>query len=99
MISYSRRAAAFVQQLHARLSPDRRDTWVDWEDIPVTADWWQEICAAIEAADTFVFVITPDSLNSPVCHLEIDHPRLHNKRLLPIMRRDTDATGTPFAGR
>lgn len=19
-----------------------RDTWVDWEDIPLTADWWQE---------------------------------------------------------
>ena len=55
-ISYSRRNADFARQLHEALSGRQRDVWIDWEDIPLTADWWQEICAGIRAADSFVFV-------------------------------------------
>ena len=38
--------------------------WVDWEDIPPTAEWMREVEVAIEGADTFVFVLSPDSLKS-----------------------------------
>ncbi|MBZ0320585.1 MAG: toll/interleukin-1 receptor domain-containing protein [Anaerolineae bacterium] len=92
MISYSRKDTDFVRRLHQALSQQKREGWVDWEGIPLTADWWSEICHAIESADTFLFVISPDSLTSPVCHLEIDHARRHNKRLVPIVRRPSDPT-------
>ncbi len=85
-LSYSRRDSDFVRRLHARLSQDGRDIWVDWEDIPLSADWWKEIREAIEATDTFVFVISPDSLASPICHFEIAHAIDHNKRLVPVLR-------------
>ncbi len=87
-ISYSRKDKEFVQILHKGLSQSRYDAWVDWLDIPHTANWWKEIEAGIEAAHTFIFVISPDSLASKVCKQEIDHAAKHNKRLIPIVRRD-----------
>ena len=40
-ISYSRKDKPFVQSLHEQLSTHPIDSWVDWEDIPLTADWWR----------------------------------------------------------
>lgn len=87
-ISYSRKDKEFVQVLHQALTKSKYDTWVDWEDIPLTADWWDEIKTGIEAAHTFIFVISPDSIASQVCGQEIDHAAAHNKRLMPIVRRE-----------
>jgi WD40 repeat protein len=87
-ISYSRKDKPFVQTLHKALSDRNRDTWIDWENIPLGAAWWQEIETGIEAANTFVFVISPDSVVSDVCNQEVAHALKHNKRLLPIVRRD-----------
>ncbi|MEM7066526.1 MAG: TIR domain-containing protein [Cyanobacteria bacterium P01_B01_bin.77] len=87
-ISYSRKDKAFVQVLNQALTNSKYDAWVDWEDIPLTADWWEEIKAGIEGADTFIFVISPDSIASKVCGQEIDHAVENNKRLLPIVYRE-----------
>ncbi len=87
-ISYSRRDQAFVRELHAALEKSGKDLWVDWENIPLTAEWLQEIYDGIEAADAFAYVITPDSVRSEVCSLELAHAIGHNKRLVPILRRD-----------
>jgi hypothetical protein len=89
-ISYSRKDSDFVRRLHGALAQHNRDVWVDWEDIPLTADWWQEIRGGIESADTFVLVVTPDSLSSPICALEIAHATEHHKRLIPIVRAEVD---------
>ncbi|MCG8367481.1 MAG: TIR domain-containing protein, partial [Pseudanabaenales cyanobacterium] len=88
-VSYSRKDKEFVQILHEALSRSSYDAWVDWQDIPPTSAWWKEIEAGIEAAHTCIFVISPDSVASKVCKQEIDHAAKHNKRLIPIVRRDT----------
>ncbi|HEY9623042.1 MAG TPA: CHAT domain-containing protein [Crinalium sp.] len=87
-ISYSRKDKEFVRVLHDALSQSKYDTWVDWQDIPLTADWWQEIERGIEGANAFLCVISPDSVASSVCRDEVDHAVKHNKRLVPIVRRD-----------
>ncbi len=97
-ISYSRRDADFVRRLHKSLTDQNRDIWVDWEDIPATADWWSEIRGGIDASDTFVFVISPDSVISDICHQEIEHAVATNKRFIPVMHKkltgdETTATG------
>ncbi|KAM3093608.1 toll/interleukin-1 receptor domain-containing protein, partial [Phormidesmis sp. 146-12] len=84
-LSYSRKDKAFVQTLHDALKAEQREIWVDWQDIPLTADWWQEIERGIEGTNTFVFVISPDSVASDICRKEIDHAVKHNKRLVPIV--------------
>ncbi len=90
-ISYSRKDGEFMRHLHNALSARKRDIWVDWEDIPLTADWWKEICAAIESADAFTFIISPDSVVSDICRDEINYALANNKRFIPILHRDISA--------
>jgi len=87
-LSYSRRDQEFVRKLHDYLLSDGRDVWVDWESIPLTADWFEEIKAGIEGADAFLFVISPDSVRSEVCAAEIEHALNMNKRFVPLLYRE-----------
>jgi WD40 repeat protein len=89
-LSYARGDADIVRSIHSAMESDGREVWVDWEGIPPTAEWMAEIYAAIEAADYFVFVISPHSVTSEVCRLEIDHALGHNKRIVPLLVHPVD---------
>ncbi|HEY5777813.1 MAG TPA: TIR domain-containing protein [Terrimicrobiaceae bacterium] len=96
-ISYSRKDKEFVQQLDEALKRRGREAWVDWEGIRPTEEFMRAIYGAIEAADTFVFVLTPDSIASVVCGREIAHAAAHNKRMVPVVARDVNAADVPEA--
>ncbi len=87
-ISYSRKDKAFVQKLHEALRSQNQETWVDWDSIQKTEEWWRAIERGIEGANTFVFVLSPDSISSDICRDEIDHAVKHNKRLVPVVYRE-----------
>ena len=91
-ISYSRRDKDFVRKLDQRFRAEGQTTWVDWEDIPEGADWWKEIQVGIEGANTFVFIISPDSVASEVCFNEIDHAIKNHKRFVPVVHREITNT-------
>ena len=94
-ISYSRVEGGFVRRLNDALSAADRDAWVDWEDIPPSAEWMDEIRRAIDAADIFIFVISPDSLASSVCQTELEHASEDNKKIIPVVRVDVDGEDVP----
>jgi len=81
--------------LYDALRENQLETWVDWQDIPSSADWLAEIYSAIERADTIVFVISQTSVDSRICHLEIAHAVENNKRLIPIVLNDIDSKAVP----
>ena len=89
-ISYSRRDIDFVRHLFDQLKARDRDAWADWQDIPPTADWLAEIYSGIESANTFLFIISPDSVASEICTLEIEHAVKHNKRLIPVVWKEVE---------
>src|SRR5688500_12058224 len=89
-ISYSRKDLLFARRLFEALSASGRDTWADWEDIPYSADWWREIQTGIDAAETFIFVISPDALASRVCQQEVAYAQSSHKRIVPILHRPVD---------
>ncbi|MBT21430.1 hypothetical protein CMK17_15965 [Candidatus Poribacteria bacterium] len=89
-ISYSRKDIQFAQRIHHELEARDREPWVDWQDIPPTAEWLDEVYAGIQEADTFLFIISPDSVVSEICTLEIEHAVQHNKRLVPVVLHDVD---------
>jgi len=91
-ISYSRKDIAFARLLHKALQESELETWIDWQDIPPSADWLAEVYEAIEQADTFIFVISDTSVNSEICSLEIAHAERNNKRLIPIVVNEIDPT-------
>ena len=81
-ISYSRKDAAFVRRLDDALRARGRDPWVDWDDIPPSAEWMDSIRAGIDAAPAVIFVLSPDALSSGVCAQEIAYALAQNKRLI-----------------
>lgn len=89
-ISYSRKDKRFARKLNDALEQQDIKAWVDWEDIPSTADWMAEITASIEGADALVFVLSPDSIKSEVCAKELELAILGNKKIIPVLYRDVD---------
>jgi WD40 repeat protein len=96
-ISYSRKDQDFVHQLDEALKSQKRQAWVDWEGIRPTEEFMRAIFAAIEGADTFIFILTPDSVSSPVCGREIAHAAEHNKRMIPVVHIDVETSAVPEA--
>jgi hypothetical protein len=98
-ISYSRKDRVFVEGLAKAWTDQGRSAWVDWKDIPPTAAFMEEIRRAIEEADSFVFVISPDSVESPTCRQEVEHAAKNHKWLIPIVYRAAQADrGTACGG-
>jgi len=87
-LSYSRRDKEMCRRLFDSFKALGKEVWADFEDIPLTADWWAEIQAGINAADSFVFIISPDSVRSEVCWDEIQHAVDMNKRIIPVLYRE-----------
>jgi TIR domain len=98
-VSYSRKDKIFVEKLVKQLEDEGRDVWVDFEDIPFAAEWWDEIQNGIEASSSAVFVLSPDYLASEVCGLEVNHVQKNNKRIIPIVyqRPERDKVPTTLA--
>jgi WD40 repeat protein len=96
-VSYSRRDKDLVERLNAALEGRDRDVWVDWEDIPPTADWLAQIRSGIEEANALIFVISPDSIASEVCVTELGVAEELNKRIVPLLVREVDPGNAPDA--
>lgn len=94
-ISYSRKDIEFAKKLTGELQESGLDFWVDWEGIPPTVDWMLQIEKGIEDADTFVFILSPDSVQSKICKEEIEHAVKNGKRLIPIVARDIKGEEAP----
>jgi WD40 repeat protein len=93
-ISYSRKDSKVAQALMNEFKSMNLDVWVDWEDIPPAVGWLDQILRGIERADAFVFLISPDSINSEVCNVELAHAHKNSKRIIPIVIRDVNPKDT-----
>ena len=89
-ISYSRLDREFVGQLREALAAQKQDVWIDWESIPPSQAWWNEIQKGIAGANNFVVVISPNAMASPICQLEIEYARKIGKRIIPVLHLDYD---------
>ena len=98
-LSYSRRDREVALRLHAALVERGKDVWIDEEDIPPTARWRDDVREAIEAADSFVFLISPDSAASLECARELEHAEALSKRVIGVLVRATDRRICPRACR
>jgi WD40 repeat protein len=94
-VSYSRKDSFRARNLIESFRSINQDVWVDWESIPPAVDWLEQIFRGIEEADAFIFLISPDSIASEVCKVEITRAALNNKRIIPIVLRDVDPKITP----
>jgi WD40 repeat protein len=94
-VSYSRRDSVPARKLIEAFKSIQQDVWVDWESIPPAVDWLEQIFRGIEEADAFIFMISPDSIASEVCKVEINRAAQNNKRIIPIVLRDVQPKDAP----
>jgi WD40 repeat protein len=94
-VSYSRRDSTAARKLIEAFRTIEQEVWVDWESIPPAADWLEQILRGIEEADAFIFMVSPDSIASEVCKVEIGHAAKNNKRIIPIVLRDVKPQDSP----
>src|SRR5271169_4269125 len=86
-ISYSRTDFDFAKKLYDALTELKRRVWMDLSDIPPGTKFQSEMLSGVEQSDNFLFLISPDSVSSPMCKAEIDHAVANNKRLIAIVCR------------
>jgi len=89
-VSYSRKDSVVARKLIQSFKDTGQDVWVDWEDIPPAVDWLEQIFRGIEGSDAFIFIISPDSVASEVCNVEVGRAAQNNKRIIPVVVRDVD---------
>lgn len=94
-ISYSRRDAAQADRLHAGLTGLGLNPYLDKHDIAAGEDWKARLGGLIEAADTMVFLISPDSIASSVCDWEVNHAEMLGKRIIPVLGREPGDNAVP----
>jgi hypothetical protein len=84
-ISYSRKDVAFAQRVVAALEARGMAPKIDTRDLLKLEDWRRELLGFIREADAVVFVVSANSISSPVCSWEIEQVAKLNKRLAPIV--------------
>ncbi|MFL6282059.1 MAG: toll/interleukin-1 receptor domain-containing protein [Pyrinomonadaceae bacterium] len=89
-ISYSRKDQTFIQTLYEALVRGGRKVWIDSKEIQPTEPWMKAVESSIEAADNFIFVLSPHSIASRICQRELAHAVQNYKRLIPLVRQDVD---------
>jgi formylglycine-generating enzyme required for sulfatase activity len=94
-ISYSRKDEDFAQELLGGLQIIGFDPFLDKHDIAPGEDWEARLGRLIEAADTVVFVISPDAVASERCAWEVERAETLKKRLLPIVFRHVEEALVP----
>jgi WD40 repeat protein len=94
-ISYSRRDSDYVRRLQRDLESRGKDVWVDVEAIRDAEVFPDALRRAIEGSDAFVFVISPDSVQSQFCEQEVTHALELNKRIVPLALREVPDADIP----
>jgi len=85
-ISYSHSNDVLAKRLKESFAQVNKDVWIDWEDIPRSAEnWWEEIKEGIECSDNVLFIMSPAAMESVVCTMELDYAFSKNKRIIPVM--------------
>ena len=94
-ISYSRKDGDFARKLNLALQEAGKTTWFDQESISSGVDFGREIFKGIDGADNFIFIISPNAVESPYCEKEVKHASIQCKRFIPILWRTTDSADIP----
>ncbi|RKZ73796.1 MAG: hypothetical protein DRR19_30630 [Candidatus Parabeggiatoa sp. nov. 1] len=96
-ISYSRKDGDFARQLNTKLQEAGKTTWFDQESISTGVDFEKEIFKGIDGSDNFLFVLSPDAVESEYCEREVNYAAEQNKRFISVLHRETDPTMMPKA--
>src|SRR5262245_2605206 len=94
-ISYSRKDMDFADRLDGALKARGFELLIDRAEIYSFEDWWKRIQALIGQADTIIFVLSPDAVDSGICRQEVAFAASLHKRFAPIVYRPVNISKVP----
>ena len=94
-ISYSHHDVEFALKLRDALVAAGQNVWLDESEIHGGTRWGEELERAIDGADAFLFLVSPDSAASTECGKELAHALELSKRILPVRVRETPLDRLP----
>ncbi len=96
-VSYSRKDGDFARILNQSLQSAGKTTWFDQESISKGVDFEKEIYKGIDGCNNFVFIISPDAIDSEYCEKEVEYAAMQNKRIITLLVRETQPDTMPEA--
>jgi len=90
-ISYSRADSDLARKLNNELQLQGKTTWFDQESIASGADFAREIEQGIQSSNNFLFILSPQSVNSPYCAMEVEYAAKLNKRFVTLLHRSVNS--------
>lgn len=96
-LSYARQDMDIARRLLADLDAAGIDTWVDFQDIAPSAEWYREIQRGIDSTDAFVLLLSRNALSSVINNDEIRYARERGKRMIPLLVSDLGDFSSIFA--
>lgn len=86
-VSYNRESEVVAGTLVNDIQELGHTVWFD-QKLSGGQAWWDQILAQIRNCDVFVFVLSPESLNSTACKREFGYAADLGKSILPVMVSD-----------
>jgi WD40 repeat protein len=94
-LSYSRKDRGSAETLRDRLAGDGYGAYLDVHDIVAGEPWQERLEGLIAVADAVLFLISPDSVGSPICDWEVNEAERLAKRIFPVVIRATPDDAIP----
>ncbi|NER93573.1 MAG: TIR domain-containing protein [Symploca sp. SIO1B1] len=94
-ISYSRKDSDFARKLNDELQLQGKTTWFDQESIASGSDFAEEIKQGINVCDNMLFILSPQSVNSPYCQGEVEYAASLNKRFVTVLHQNVNSADVP----
>ncbi|MCI4665927.1 MAG: TIR domain-containing protein [Neomegalonema sp.] len=94
-ISYSRKDLAAAERLRDELIARGVNAYLDKHDIAPGEPWRERIGKLIASAEKILFLISKDSVSSPICDWEVNEAERQAKPIIPMMIRETPLKAPP----
>jgi hypothetical protein len=93
-VSYTRTDRDGIGTLLADLRALGYVVWLD-EELSGGQVWWDEILTKIRQCEAFLFLVSPSSVESEACLLELKYATALNRLVIPVRIAQTDPTAMP----
>ena len=95
-VSYARKDRSAVEAMVRDLDRAGHQMWID-NELTGGQAWWDTILGQIRACDLYLFAVSPESLRSRACRLELDYGMTVRRPLLPVLIQDVTIAHAPPA--
>ncbi|NET56356.1 MAG: TIR domain-containing protein [Symploca sp. SIO2E6] len=94
-LSYATQDKAIMEKIRNSLRRESITVWTNLTDIQTGEDFGKAINRGIEQADNLVYLLSPESINSTYCQQELDLAVSLNKRIIPLLVKETEPNTIP----